>query len=68
MRFQLRSAWCADCQQAVEVCVEMVVPMGMGFPRELDLNRDGNGNTETWEWERLLLVGSKNHSCFATNS
>jgi len=36
----------------------------VGFPREweVDLNNDGNGNTITWEWERLMLVGSQNHS------
>ena len=36
----------------------------MGFPRkwELDLNTDGNGNTTSWEWERLILVWSQNHS------
>jgi len=43
----------------------MEVPMG--FPREweLDWNKDenGNGNTTTREWQRLMLVGSQNHSC-----
>jgi len=29
---------------------------------ESDLNKDGNGNAITWEWERLILVGSQNHS------
>ena len=28
------------------------------------MNKDGNENrnTTTWEWERLTLVGSQNHS------
>jgi len=29
---------------------------------ELDLNKYGNGNTTIWERERLMLVGSENHS------
>ena len=39
----------------------------MEFPREweLDLNKDRNmnENTTAWEWERLILVGSRNHFC-----
>jgi len=37
----------------------------MGSPREweLDLNKNENAwNTTTWEWERLMLEGSQNHS------
>jgi len=43
--------------------MEMGVPME--FPREwdLDLNKDGNENGNTlWQWKRLMLVGSQNHS------
>jgi len=54
----------------LEVCMGMAVPIGMavpmGFQREweLDLNKHGNGNGNliTWEWERLMLVDSQNHS------
>jgi len=37
-------------------------PIPMGFPQEVDFNKNGNGNTTTWECERLMLVGSQNGS------
>jgi len=40
--------------------------MGLGREWEFYWNKDGNGsgngNTTTWELERLMLVGSQNHS------
>jgi len=38
--------------------METGVPVGMGFPREweLDLNKDGDRNTTTWRLEQLMLV------------
>ena len=55
---------CSTFNSELEVCMGMGVPMG--FPREWkwNLNKDGNkhGNTTTRELERLMLVGSQNHS------
>jgi len=42
------------------------IPTGMGIGLNKDVNR--NGNTITCKWERLMLVGTQNHSRRLVNS